>query len=97
MDPLPYGDRSDADSGLIATVGDCGSLGRESDAWCVGASLTLMAQHALSCVPPLDAHFREGVWRKLDLETGPARCVRCCSAVMTSRMSGRPSRRCPSG
>lgn len=51
MDPLPYGDRSD--SGLIGTVGDDGSFGRESDAWCVGASLTLIAQHIAVMLPLL--------------------------------------------
>ncbi len=55
MDPLRYGDRSD--SGLIGTVGDDGSFGRESDARCVGASLTLIAQHIAVARPPLDAHF----------------------------------------
>lgn len=51
MDPLPYGDRSD--SGLIGTVRDDGSFGRESDAWCVGASLTLIAQHIAVMLPLL--------------------------------------------
>lgn len=47
MDALPYGDRSDADSGLIGAVGDYGRFGRESDARCVGASLTLMLSTSL--------------------------------------------------